>query len=57
MKQTKQTEQKFKKCELLKAEQYREKRDLLNALLADGQEYTLSEADAAIEKFMKGKVK
>lgn len=57
MKQTKQTEPKFIKQELLMAEQYREKRDLLNALLADGQEYSFTEADTAIEKFMKGKVK
>lgn len=57
MKEIKQKEIKFKKEELLQAECYEGKKDLVNALLEDGREYTQSEADAAISKFLKGKVK
>ena len=57
MKETKQGETKYKKQELLKAERYRERKDLVGALLKDGREYSLEEVDAVIDKFMKGKVK
>ena len=35
---------------------YANRRDLIRALLEDGKAYTLKEADALIEKYMKGKV-
>lgn len=57
MKETKQGEIKYKKQELLKAECYRERKDLVGALLEDGREYSLEEVDAVIDKFMKGKVR
>lgn len=57
MKGLKQNDLRFHKEELLEAGQYRDKRDLISALLADGREYSMTEADAMIEKFMKGKVK
>ncbi|MEQ2680382.1 hypothetical protein AAAU98_27065 [Enterocloster citroniae] len=57
MKTVRQEETRFKKQELLQAECYQGKRDLVRALLEDGREYSLSEVDAAIEKFMKGKVR
>ena len=57
MKTVRQEERKFKKQELLQAERYQGKRDLVSALLEDDREYSLSEVDAAIEKFMKGKVR
>ncbi|SCH84996.1 Uncharacterised protein [uncultured Clostridium sp.] len=57
MKTVRQEETRFKKQELLQAECYQGKRDLVSALLEDGREYSLSEVDAAIEKFMKGKVR
>ncbi len=57
MKETKQGETKYKKQELLKAERYRERKDLVGALLKDGREYSLEEVDAVIDKFVKGKVK
>ena len=57
MKTVRQEERKFKKQELLQAECYPGKRDLVSALLEDDREYSLSEVDAAIEKFMKGKVR
>lgn len=57
MKETKQGETTFIKQELLKAECYRGKEDLVGALLEDGRKYSLKEVDAVIDKFMKGKVK
>ncbi|MCH1953670.1 hypothetical protein MCJ35_31265 [Enterocloster sp. OA13] len=57
MKETKQGEATFSKQELLQAECYQEKKDLVSALLEDGRKYSLKEVDAVIEKFMKGKVR
>lgn len=57
MKETKQGEVTFSKQELLQAECYRGKKDLVSALLEDGRKYSLKEVDAVIEKFMKGKVR
>lgn len=57
MKTMKQEEARFKKQELLQAACYQEKKDLVGALLEDGREYSLAEADAVIKKFMKGKVR
>lgn len=57
MKAAKQEETKFMKQELLQAECYREKKDLVSALLEDGRDYSLTEVDAVIERFMKGKVR
>ncbi len=45
------------KEQLLRAQRYAKRRDLLGALLEDGKRYTLEEVDTAIEKYMKGKVK
>lgn len=57
MKETKQGEATFLKQELLQAEYYRGKKDLVSALLEDGRKYSLKEVDTVIDKFMKGKVK
>ena len=46
----------FKKENLMSSARYLEKRDIINALLEDDREYTLSEVDGLVEKFMKGKV-
>lgn len=35
---------------------YRDKRDLIQALLDENKNYTKAEADEIIEKYMKGKV-
>lgn len=48
---------KYKKEQLLYAERYRERRDLIQALLKDGQEYSLEEADRLLEDYLKGKVR
>ena len=47
----------FSKQQLVESRKYANRRDLLKALLTDGKTYTTAEVDAAIEKFMKGKVK
>lgn len=47
----------FTKEQLLSSQRYKNKRDVLNALLFDTKTYTQKEADRLIERFMKGKVK
>lgn len=46
----------FTKEKLLTFKRYKNRRDLLTALLDDDKRYTIKEADAAIENFMKGGV-
>lgn len=50
-------EVKFTKEQILKSKNYRDKRDLINALLVNGRSYDLNEVDKMIEEFMKGSVK
>lgn len=45
------------KEQILKFEQYRNRRDLLGALLQDGKSYTKSDVEAEIKRFMEGKVR
>lgn len=47
---------KFTKAALLKAKKYANKKDVLNAVLKDDQEYTAKEAAELVENFLKGKV-
>lgn len=54
---TEATESAFTKAQVLASKKYSNRQDILNALLVDGKNYTLTEVDALIEKFMKGKVK
>jgi arginine repressor len=51
------TEPKFTKEALLKSKRFYDQRDIVNALLKDGAEYTISQVDSMIKKYMKGKVK
>ena len=46
----------YSKKQILDSKKYKNRRDALGAILADGKEYTLEEVDALLEKFMKGKV-
>lgn len=48
--------QKFPKGELLKADQLKEKYDLVEALLDPKKKYTLQEAEDLINEFLKGRV-
>lgn len=47
----------FTKEQLLASERFRERKDILNALLAEGERYTISGAEQMIENYRKGKVK
>ncbi|MGE4214142.1 MAG: hypothetical protein AB7E42_05110 [Anaerotignaceae bacterium] len=49
-------ESKFTKAQLVNSKKYANRRDLLTAMLKDGESYSHSEADKLIEDFMKGKV-
>ena len=53
---TKKQEPLFTKEQILASEKYANRRDVLGAILTDG-EYTLEKVDSLLEKFMKGKVK
>lgn len=46
----------YTKEQIAASQRYANRRDLIRALLEDGKTYTLKEADALIEKYMKGKV-
>lgn len=46
----------FTKAQLMNSKKYADRKDLIGALLDDGIEYTISQVDEMIEKFMKGKV-
>lgn len=47
----------FTKEQLIHSERFRDKRDLLNALLRENKLYAVSQAEEMIEIYMKGKVK
>ncbi len=46
----------FHKDQLMGAKRYHEDRDLVGALLADGEKYSLEAVDKKIEEYKKGKV-
>ncbi len=50
-------EEMFSKAQIIGSKKYFTRRDLLNAILEDGREYTLSEVDKKIDSFMKKVVK
>ena len=45
------------KEQILQAKKYKDRKDVLNVLLANGKTYTLKEVDKLIESFMKKEVK
>ena len=47
----------FPKEVLVNAKRFRNERDVVSALLKDGVEYTISEVEDMVTKYMKGKVK
>lgn len=55
--QTEQGEPRFSKTQLVRCARYRDRRDLVDALLDDSKKYTLEQVDKMIEKFMEGEVK
>jgi hypothetical protein len=50
-------EPKFIKDALVNSKRFCNERDLVSALLEDGKEYTVSEVEGMITKYMKGMVK
>ena len=48
---------KYSKQKILKSKKYSDKQDLINALLKDDTQYSISEVDELINNFMKGVVK
>lgn len=46
----------FEKRQLLESRRFRDKRDLLEAILLDGKEYTMEEVEQKIDDYRKGKV-
>lgn len=50
-------EKRFTKQQLLKSEKYEDRKDIVNALLKENRDYTVSETDFIIEQFMKGEVR
>ena len=51
------TEPKFAKEALMNSKRFRNERDLVSGILKDGEEYTISEVEEMIMKYMKGMVK
>ncbi len=49
-------EQKFTKKQIVASERYRDRKDLVNALLEEGKTYTPKMVDGMIDKYMKRKV-
>lgn len=47
----------FTKAQILTSKKYANRKDLVGALLAEDKTYTADEADALIEKYLKGQVK
>ena len=50
-------ESKYSKQQILKSKKYLDRQELINALLNDNTQYSLSEVDKLINVFMKGEVK
>jgi hypothetical protein len=55
--EVKQVSHTFSKEQLLASDRYDGKKDIVNALLETGKEYTVETVDGLVEKYMKGKVK
>lgn len=47
----------FSKQDLLRAKRYSDKRDILNALLKEGETYTIEQVDKTIKTFLSKEVK
>lgn len=53
----KKIEKLFSKEQLLAAERFQERKDIVNALLSPDKQYTVEAVEQMIEKYMKGQVK
>ena len=50
-------ETKYSKEQLLASERFRDRKDIVNALLSPDKEYTVTDVKNIIENYMKGKVR
>ncbi len=57
MANTEKVENKFSKVQLAVSERFQDRRDILEALLDDGELYTVKAVEEKVESYMKGKVK
>lgn len=55
--ENKSEETKFVKSQIISSDKYKNRADLLNVLLEDDKEYTLSEIEKKIEDFLSREVK
>ena len=55
--ENKSEETKFVKSQIISSSKYKNRADLLNVLLKDDKEYTLSEIDKKLEDFLSREVK
>ncbi|MGJ0848314.1 hypothetical protein ACR77J_16610 [Tissierella praeacuta] len=55
-KETKTTENKFTKSQVLASKKLNYSKDLINAILEDDKAYTLEEVEIKINKYLKGEV-
>lgn len=55
--ENKSEETKFVKSQIISSDKYKNRADLLNVLLEDDKEYTLSEIDKKLEDFLSREVK
>ena len=55
--ENKSDETKFVKSQIISSDKYKNRADLLNVLLEDDKEYTLSEIDKKLEDFLGREVK
>lgn len=53
----KTSEQVFSKEQIKNSKKFANRKDLIEVLLEEGRQYSISEVEEMIEKFMKGKVK
>ncbi len=54
---TERAEPRFTKQQIISAARYKDRKDLVSALLDDSGTYTLEEVDWMVDRFMEGKVK
>lgn len=53
----KKVESSFSKGQILAAKQFKNRKDLLNALLSDNKQYTITTVEQLMNDFLEGKVK
>ena len=55
--ETEKIEKLFSKEQLIAAERFQGKKDIVNAILSDDEQYTVETVERMVDKYMKGQVK